>query len=129
MSDSAVGDDLSGGDLSGDRPGPVARLLVILITGYRRLVSPLLGQRCRFAPTCSAYALEAIRAHGALRGSGLAVRRIGRCHPFNPGGHDPVPSTVTDRRAANSATVTDGRLAGSATMEASPAVRRTGASS
>ena len=93
------------------RPGPVARLLVILITGYRRVLSPLLGQRCRFAPSCSAYAAEAIHAHGALRGSGLAVRRIARCHPFNPGGHDPVPPV------------------GSARMDASPALRRTGASS
>ena len=112
-----------------ERPGPVARILVILITGYRRLLSPLLGQRCRFAPSCSAYAAEAIRAHGALRGSVLAVRRIARCHPFNPGGHDPVPAPVERRRVAGSATVTDGRLAGSATMEPSPAVRRTGASS
>ena len=73
------------------RPGPAARVLVILITGYRRLLSPLLGQRCRFAPSCSAYAAEAISAHGALRGGWLALRRIGRCHPFNPGGYDPVP--------------------------------------
>jgi len=72
-------------------PGPVARLLVALITAYRRWISPLLGQRCRFAPTCSAYAVDAVTTHGALRGSWLAVRRIGRCHPFNPGGHDPVP--------------------------------------
>ena len=94
----------------------IARVLVILITGYRRLVSPLLGQRCRFAPSCSAYAAEAITAHGALRGGWLALRRIGRCHPFNPGGHDPVPA-VADRAPVE----------GSATMKASPAVRRTGA--
>ena len=111
MTDSVSGGDLRGDLSGGDRPGPVARLLVILITAYRRLLSPLLGQRCRFAPTCSAYALEAIRAHGALRGSVLAVRRIGRCHPFNPGGHDPVP------------------LPRSARMDVSPAPRRTGASS
>lgn len=73
------------------RPGPAARLLVRLISAYRRWISPLLGQRCRFAPSCSAYAAEAVAAHGALRGGWLAVRRIGRCHPFNPGGHDPVP--------------------------------------
>ena len=77
--------------MTASRPGPAARLLVILITGYRRLISPLLGQRCRFAPSCSAYAAEAISAHGALRGGWLALRRISRCHPFHPGGHDPVP--------------------------------------
>ncbi len=71
---------------------PAARLLVALVRGYRLLVSPLLGPRCRFAPTCSAYALEALHRHGALRGSWLAVRRIARCHPFHPGGHDPVPA-------------------------------------
>ena len=68
-----------------------ARLLIGLISGYRMFVSPLLGPRCRFYPSCSAYALEAIRVHGAARGSWLAVRRIGRCHPFHPGGLDPVP--------------------------------------
>jgi putative membrane protein insertion efficiency factor len=73
------------------RPGPAARLLVAVIAAYRRWISPLLGQRCRFAPTCSAYAAEAIARHGAVRGGWLALRRIGRCHPFNPGGHDPVP--------------------------------------
>ncbi len=70
---------------------PPARLLVLLLAGYRRFVSPLLGQRCRFYPTCSAYAVEAISTRGALRGSGLTVRRLLRCHPFHPGGHDPVP--------------------------------------
>ena len=73
------------------RPGPVARVLLALVGGYRRLVSPLLGPRCRFAPSCSAYAAEAIAVHGAARGTWLAVRRIARCHPFHPGGHDPVP--------------------------------------
>jgi len=70
---------------------PAARLLLRLIAFYRRWISPALGQRCRFSPSCSAYAAEAIAAHGALRGSWLAVRRIARCHPFHPGGHDPVP--------------------------------------
>ena len=69
----------------------MSRLLLLLIGGYRRWISPLLGQRCRFAPSCSAYAAEAVTLHGAARGSWLAVRRIARCHPFHPGGHDPVP--------------------------------------
>ena len=69
----------------------MTRLLVALVTAYRRFLSPLLGPRCRFAPSCSAYAVEALRAHGALRGSWLTVRRLARCHPFHPGGHDPVP--------------------------------------
>ncbi|MDP3714300.1 MAG: membrane protein insertion efficiency factor YidD [Mycobacteriales bacterium] len=69
---------------------PLARVLRALVSAYR-LVSRLLPGRCRFAPTCSAYALEALAVHGAGRGSWLALRRIGRCHPFHPGGHDPVP--------------------------------------
>ncbi|MDQ3612117.1 MAG: membrane protein insertion efficiency factor YidD [Actinomycetota bacterium] len=73
------------------RIGPVARLLLAVVSGYRRWISPLLGPRCRFAPTCSAYAEQAMRSHGAGRGSWLALRRLARCHPFHPGGHDPVP--------------------------------------
>ncbi|MGI9007376.1 MAG: membrane protein insertion efficiency factor YidD [Streptosporangiaceae bacterium] len=73
------------------RPSAVALVLTWLIAGYRRFISPLLGARCRFYPSCSAYALEAINVHGAGRGSWLAVRRLGRCHPFHPGGLDPVP--------------------------------------
>jgi uncharacterized protein len=80
------------------RPSAAARVLMTVITGYRRFISPLLGARCRFAPSCSAYALEAVREHGALRGTWLAVRRIGRCHPFNPGGFDPVPPALHGRR-------------------------------
>ena len=72
-------------------PGLVARVLLVLLAGYRRWVSPLLGPRCRFAPSCSAYAVAAVQVHGAGRGSWLAVRRLLRCHPFHPGGHDPVP--------------------------------------
>lgn len=70
------------------------RWVLSLIAVYRRAVSPLLGRNCRYHPTCSAYAEEAIERHGVLRGSWLALRRIGRCHPFNPGGLDPVPRTV-----------------------------------
>jgi putative membrane protein insertion efficiency factor len=71
-----------------------AHLLVALIGVYRKVLSPLLPRHCRYEPTCSAYAVEAIRTHGALRGSALAMRRIARCHPFHPGGLDPVPKKV-----------------------------------
>lgn len=71
----------------------IARILVFLIGGYRRFLSPLLGRHCRYEPTCSAYAAEAIAAHGSIRGVALAVRRIGRCHPWGAGGFDPVPAT------------------------------------
>jgi hypothetical protein len=66
-------------------------LLIWLIKGYRALISPLFPPVCRFQPTCSSYALEAVNRFGAWRGSWLAVRRILRCHPFHPGGYDPVP--------------------------------------
>ena len=66
-------------------------VLKYLIRGYQLAISPLLGPRCRFYPSCSHYAIEAIETHGALRGSWLSAKRICRCHPFNPGGFDPVP--------------------------------------
>ncbi|MCB1875018.1 MAG: membrane protein insertion efficiency factor YidD [Chromatiales bacterium] len=67
------------------------KFLTLLIRAYQLTLSPFLGQHCRFHPTCSAYAIEAIERHGAARGSWLALRRISRCHPWHPGGIDPVP--------------------------------------
>jgi uncharacterized protein len=69
-----------------------ARVLMAPVIGYRRFLSPLLGPRCRFFPSCSEYTLEALRRHGAARGLWLSVRRLARCHPFHPGGYDPVPA-------------------------------------
>jgi uncharacterized protein len=80
--------------------GLVARLLLAVVAGYRRWVSPLLGPRCRFYPTCSSYAAQALADHGAGRGSWLALRRIVRCHPFHPGGVDPVPPRRPSRGAS-----------------------------
>lgn len=71
-------------------------LLTSVIHAYRWLISPLIGPTCRFYPSCSAYALEALERHGALRGSWLTVCRVGRCHPWHPGGYDPVPGHEGD---------------------------------
>jgi putative membrane protein insertion efficiency factor len=68
------------------------RLAIFLIRGYQLLLSPIVGGGCRFVPSCSAYAIEAIQIHGALRGVWLAARRIGRCHPLGGQGYDPVPA-------------------------------------
>jgi len=65
--------------------------LILVIRGYQLWISPLLPSACRYYPTCSAYAVEAIEKHGAVTGSWLAIRRIARCHPFRSGGYDPVP--------------------------------------
>lgn len=97
------------GESSTTCTGPVARLFLLLIAGYRRFVSPLLGPRCRFYPSCSQYAATAIRVHGAGRGLLLAVRRLLRCHPWNPGGidHVPPPSAFKgSRRKASKASPT-----------------------
>jgi uncharacterized protein len=69
----------------------VKRLLVLLVRAYRLLLSPWWGRQCRFTPTCSEFALEALERHGSLKGSWLAMRRIARCHPWHAGGFDPVP--------------------------------------
>ena len=67
------------------------KVLVMLLKGYQYLISPWFGQTCRFYPSCSCYAIEAIEKRGVLMGLWLTVRRIGRCHPWHPGGFDPVP--------------------------------------
>jgi putative membrane protein insertion efficiency factor len=76
---------------------------VLLLRGYRLLVSPLYGQTCRFYPSCSAYSLEAYEVHGVFRGTYLTVRRLLRCHPWNPGGVDPVPPSGDRRRGTSRA--------------------------
>lgn len=73
------------------------KLLTLLIRGYRYLISPLLGNHCRFYPSCSHYALDAVEHHGALKGSWLALARLARCHPWHPGGYDPVPPSSTQK--------------------------------
>lgn len=68
-------------------------ILILLIKAYRLILSPIMGGQCRFHPTCSCYTEQAIEQHGALRGSWLGIKRIGRCHPWHEGGIDPVPGT------------------------------------
>lgn len=68
-----------------------ARPLIWLIRAYQLAISPMLGNRCRFFPSCSEYAMEALEKHGPVRGLWLGLRRVGRCHPWHPGGYDPVP--------------------------------------
>ncbi|HLU00586.1 MAG TPA: membrane protein insertion efficiency factor YidD [Burkholderiaceae bacterium] len=79
----------------------IRRLLIAPIRFYRYVISPWTGFNCRFTPTCSAYAIEALETHGALCGSWLAARRILRCHPWCQGGHDPVPATACWHRSRN----------------------------
>ena len=78
---------------------PITRVLLAALRAYQYLLRPLLGANCRFYPSCSDYAKEAIERYGALRGSGLALRRVGCCHPFHPGGYDPVPEHEHSRRS------------------------------
>jgi len=75
-------------------------LLLLLLRAYKLGLSPFLGQNCRFYPSCSDYAAEAIRAHGAARGGWLAARRLCKCHPWHPGGPDPVPHKTAEKPAS-----------------------------
>lgn len=68
----------------------ISKLFIALIKIYKRFISPLLGNRCRFYPSCSSYAIQAISKYGAVKGGFMSLKRIMRCHPFNPGGYDPV---------------------------------------
>ena len=86
-------------------------VLIWLLKGYRFAISPLYGQVCRYHPTCSAYALEAVQTHGALRGTWLAMRRVARCHPWAAGGLDPVPpvkNRTSSMASSTTATPTTG---------------------
>ena len=92
-------------------------ILLLLVRAYQLGISPYLGQNCRFYPTCSNYAREAIGTHGALAGSALAAKRLCKCHPWHAGGVDPVPAVADSRINADSRTVS--RTAASATTEPS----------
>ena len=95
------------------RFNPVKSGIIGFLKLYRLLISPLYGQVCRFYPSCSAYALEAVERHGAVRGSWLAARRLARCHPWNPGGYDPVPPRdVKHKRGDSDAEVTADAVSG-----------------
>ena len=87
---------MSGGLLPSRWPSAA---VVLALRAYRLLVSPLYGDTCRFYPSCSAYALEAVERHGVMRGGWLAVRRLARCHPWNPGGVDHVPPVAEQAQA------------------------------
>jgi putative membrane protein insertion efficiency factor len=78
---------------------PIVSGLTAAIRAYRYIISPMLGPTCRFYPSCSCYAEEALQQHGALRGSYLTVRRLLRCHPWHEGGYDPVPPSTTNNEA------------------------------
>lgn len=81
----------------------MSTLLRLLVRAYQLTVSPMLGQNCRFYPSCSNYALEALRRHGAARGGWLAARRLCRCHPWNAGGVDPVPPAAGGKTSSTTA--------------------------
>ncbi|KAA2215144.1 membrane protein insertion efficiency factor YidD [Teichococcus oryzae] len=84
----------------GPSPGPIAWLLMGGVRTYQLTLRGVIGSHCRFHPHCSAYAIEALRSHGAARGTWLATRRILRCHPWHPGGYDPVPEAGPEAPSA-----------------------------
>lgn len=69
----------------------MSRILELLIRAYQYVISPMLGPRCRFIPSCSEYSIQALRKYGAVKGLWLSVKRVGRCHPWHDGGYDPLP--------------------------------------
>lgn len=107
------------------------RLLIAIVRGYQLLISPWLPPSCRFEPTCSHYAIEALSRYGAFRGGWLALRRLGRCHPFCAGGYDPVPGSPScehhtnpvhchcDAERPKNDALTEGELPPSVTVNAS----------
>jgi len=82
------------GQKTGQCMSPLAFLLYGLVRFYQLVISPMLGPRCRYQPTCSSYAVEALRLHGGLKGGWLAIKRIARCHPWGGFGYDPVPQSM-----------------------------------
>ena len=98
------------------------RVLTSLVRGYRLVLSPWLGSSCRFEPTCSVYSLQAIETHGAAVGTYMTLQRLARCHPWCPGGHDPVPehSPVPFRAFSAGARARTGAISSSSTEKSSP---------
>ncbi|MEE9428505.1 MAG: membrane protein insertion efficiency factor YidD [Paracoccaceae bacterium] len=76
----------------------LAKIIALPVQAYRLVFSPMVGKSCRYQPTCSAYALEALEKHGAIKGLYLSVRRIGRCHPLGSSGYDPVPESRPNQK-------------------------------
>jgi len=91
---------MSGQELQ-NGPTPGARVVMGLIRGYQIALSPFMGGSCRFHPSCSRYGMEAVAEHGAVRGSWMAAKRVGRCHPWREGGYDPVPLLDDSRRTSD----------------------------
>ena len=78
-----------------------AKILIGLIRFYQIVISPLIGPRCRFTPTCSCYGIDAVKTHGVVKGGWLTLKRILKCHPLNPGGYDPVPPKINNNKTEN----------------------------
>lgn len=95
-----------------ERPSIAARACILLVRAYQVTLSPIVGRQCRFHPTCSHYAIEALRAHGAWRGSVLAAGRVLRCHPFHAGGYDPPPPRDAEAARREGPSAEDGAKVG-----------------